>query len=104
MNRSTRWMWFGVAILALSLVAAVSARPTAMVPRNIVDNTQTLAPGIPTFSGTDTIVITPVFTFEEHGFALNALALPEHFGTHVDAPFHFAGPGHPFVSDMNSGL
>jgi len=100
MYRSIRLEWIALAILALSLVAAVSARPTAMVPRHIVDNTQTLAPGIPTFSGVDTIVITPVFTFPMHGFAANALALPEHFGTHVDAPFHFAGPGHLFVSGI----
>ena len=100
MYRTSKWMWIALAILALGLVAAISGGPTARAPRNIVDNTQTLAPGIPTFSGTDTIVITPVFTFPVHGFAANALELPEHFGTHVDAPFHFAGPGHLFVNEI----
>ena len=100
MIRTLKKMWIASAILTLGLVTVISGGAIAGVPRNIVDNTRTLAPGIPTFSGTDTIVITPVFTFPAHGFAANTLALPEHFGTHVDAPFHFAGPGHLFVNQI----
>jgi kynurenine formamidase len=80
--------------------AAINQGPPQGVPRNVVDNTHTLAPGIASYSGVDTIEIIPIFTFPVHGFAANALELPEHFGTHVDAPFHFAGPGHLFVNEI----
>ncbi len=83
-----------------TLTVATGKGPTQGVPRNIVDNTHTLAPGIASYSGVDTIVITSLFDFPEFSFAVNALELPEHFGTHVDAPYHFGGPGHLFVNEI----
>src|SRR5919205_1434344 len=38
-------------------------------------------------------VVTPIVRHDEGGAAVNTLALCEHTGTHVDAPFHFAADG-----------
>ena len=38
-------------------------------------------------------VVTPIVRHDQGGAAVNTLALCEHTGTHVDAPFHFAADG-----------
>jgi kynurenine formamidase len=38
-------------------------------------------------------VVTPVARHDDGGVAVNTLAMCEHSGTHVDAPFHFAANG-----------
>jgi kynurenine formamidase len=54
----------------------------------IVDLTHTAFPTFPNFFGL-TMEITPILTVEEDGVFVNRLTLPEHFGTHWDAPAHF---------------
>lgn len=54
----------------------------------IVDLTHTAFPTFPNFFGL-TMEVTPILTVEEDGVFVNRLTLPEHFGTHRDAPAHF---------------
>jgi kynurenine formamidase len=60
--------------------------------RAIVDLTHSLGPQNPNYEATPQ----PVFrartlaTVEKNGYFLREITLPEHFGTHIDAPAHFA--------------
>ncbi len=63
-------------------------------PTHIIDNTHAMAPGAPGYMPDDTFTLSPYGVFEKDGFVDFKLAFAEHFGTHMDAPIHFAGPGH----------
>jgi kynurenine formamidase len=60
--------------------------------RTIVDLTHAVGPATPNYEATRE----PVFhartldTVEKNGYFLREITLPEHFGTHIDAPAHFA--------------
>ena len=54
----------------------------------IVDLSHPLAPGMPGYPGDPEVAATPVATIAAHGFAVTALRLGTHSGTHVDAPSH----------------
>jgi kynurenine formamidase len=47
---------------------------------------------MPVWPGSSTLVVEPAAAYEKEGFFANNLTLPEHLGTHLDAPVHFA-PG-----------
>lgn len=66
----------------------------ALSQLRVHDASPTIAPGMPMFVVYDGPEITPLLTHEEIGVAANRVAMSEHTGTHVDAPFHFdpAGP------------
>lgn len=57
----------------------------------IVDLTHTLGEDFPTYFGPSQLKIETLFSAEESGFNLNEWTVNEHTGTHMDAPFHFAG-------------
>jgi kynurenine formamidase len=74
--------------------AATDARnepaPIQIVPRKIVDLTHSLAPGIPDFHGdSNAFEYKKLFTVQKDGYANGSFTMPEHLGTHVDAPSHF---------------
>jgi Putative cyclase len=56
--------------------------------RKIVDLTHTAFPTFPNIFGLS-MEVTPILTVEQDGVLVNRLTLPEHFGTHWDAPAHF---------------
>jgi kynurenine formamidase len=85
----------GVLGAGLAAAAAVAAPRWARAAehrtvrfREIVDLTHTAFPEFPNFFKLS-MEVTPLFTVEEHGVYVNRLTLPEHFGTHWDAPAHF---------------
>jgi kynurenine formamidase len=53
------------------------------------DASPLITPGMPMFTLHDGPEITPLARHEEGGAAVNRIALNEHTGSHVDAPFHF---------------
>ncbi len=56
----------------------------------IVDLTHPLEPGIPDFHGDkNAFECTKSFTVQKDGYANGTFKMPEHLGTHVDAPTHF---------------
>jgi kynurenine formamidase len=65
----------------------------ALAQLQVHDASPTIAPGMPMFVVYDGPEITPVLTHEEIGVAANRVAMSEHTGTHVDAPFHFDPAG-----------
>jgi kynurenine formamidase len=81
-------------------LAGAAAAATASIPGvaradrravrfdQIVDLTHVAFPTFPNFFGL-TMEITPILTVEDDGVFVNRINLPEHFGTHWDAPAHF---------------
>jgi kynurenine formamidase len=56
----------------------------------IIDLTHRLGPSAPTFSGArDSFRYDKLAEVDRDGYTLGAFQVPEHFGTHVDAPGHF---------------
>ena len=62
-------------------------------PARVIDLGHPLAATDPTWSGTPVFSHTPVATFEKDTYYSAKFASDEHFGTHVDAPAHFAASG-----------
>src|ERR1043165_6575367 len=51
------------------------------------------SPGFPTFFGTPGITIEQRYTLKKDGANVNWWHVPEHAGTHLDAPFHYSDAG-----------
>lgn len=67
---------------------------TPIDPSKIVDLTQTLAKGIPTYQGdSEAFKYTTISTIAKGGYAIGSFQMPEHCGTHIDAPCHFSEGG-----------
>src|ERR1043165_8542098 len=60
---------------------------------SVIDLTHTLSPGFPTFFGTPGITIEQRYTLKKDGANVNWWHVPEHAGTHLDAPFHYSDAG-----------
>jgi kynurenine formamidase len=75
---------------------AESLRPTS-----VVDLTHTLSEETPTYEESRVPVFQAktVATIEKDHYFAREISLPEHFGTHLDAPAHFA-PGHWTVDEI----
>jgi kynurenine formamidase len=82
----------GVACAASCSGAASDARQSAAEPR-VVDLGHALADTDPTWTGEKVFSRTVVATFAKDGYAAGSISTEEHFGTHVDAPAHFAADG-----------
>ncbi len=66
----------------------------------VIDLTHVLASGIPDFHGhPDAFQYKMLFTIAKDGFADGQISMPEHIGTHVDAPCHFSA-GSPSIDEM----
>lgn len=67
-----------------------SAQPLSF--HTIVDLTHTINAETPTYevSATPSYQAKTVATIEQNGYFAREISLPEHFGTHLDAPAHFA--------------
>ncbi|HEX8742351.1 MAG TPA: cyclase family protein [Thermoleophilaceae bacterium] len=59
----------------------------------VVDLTQPLGPQTALWPGTGPFAARPTGTVERDGFYAREISLPEHSGTHLDAPAHFAPAG-----------
>jgi kynurenine formamidase len=84
----TRVSIFGAVVaVACSGFAAIAQSP------RIIDLGHPLSAGDPTWGDTPAFQRTPTATFEKDGYAAARITVDEHFGTHVDAPAHFAKGG-----------
>jgi kynurenine formamidase len=89
-----KWRTFTVIwILALALLLFAKhhtavAGPTSV--NSILDLTHTMTEASPTWEGTKQYHARHTASFEQHGYYTRDLTLPEHFGTHIDAPAHYA--------------
>lgn len=93
----------GIAILIAGFCAVVSAQSATSPRQNegllervlkgqarIVDLTQHIDSRVPTYGGErDSLRYEKLAAFDRDGYAAGAFRIPEHFGTHVDAPGHF---------------
>lgn len=59
----------------------------------VVDLTQPLGPGTPVWPGEEPLAATVRWTVAADGAYGRRIDLPEHLGTHFDAPAHFAADG-----------
>jgi len=82
-------------VLALFLFAQRRTPPApAQLFGGIVDLTHSISEKIPNWEGAaeSPFHAKQVASFEKEGYFAREISLPEHFGTHIDAPAHFA-PG-----------
>jgi kynurenine formamidase len=79
-------------LACLSLAVLTGVHLTAQSPR-IVDLGHPIAATDPSWEGTPAFERVPSATFEKDGYAAGRITVDEHFGTHVDAPAHFAKDG-----------
>ena len=82
-------------VLALALFLFAQRHTDAAQPggfRAIVDLTHTVNAKVPTFDVAERTAfhVETVATIEKNKYFLRNISLPEHFGTHIDAPAHFA--------------
>lgn len=89
-----KWRTFTVFwILALALLLfgkrhGVVAEP--MTVNGILDLTHTMSETSPTWDSTEKFSAKSTANHEDHGYYSRELSMPKHFGTHIDAPAHFA--------------
>jgi len=86
----------GAAAGAAAAAGATLAPPPAAAQTSggtMSDLTHTLSSDFPTFFGRPGFEKTAVANFADDGFNMFNLAISEHTGTHIDAPFHFSADG-----------
>lgn len=72
----------------------------ALKQARIIDLTHKLNQSVPTFGGErDAMRYEKLADFDKEGYRAGAFRIPEHFGTHVDAPSHFIR-GQPSVDQI----
>jgi kynurenine formamidase len=81
--------------LALALLLFAQRHPDGAKPEfsRVLDLTHTINASVPTYeppSDTPAYQAKTVATVEKDHYFARAISLPEHFGTHLDAPAHFA--------------
>lgn len=81
--------------LALALFLFAQRHPDASAAsgyRGVVDLTHTINENVPTYEASEkrAYQVKTVATIEKNGYFAREFCLPEHFGTHIDAPAHFA--------------
>lgn len=83
------------AVLASTLSFAQQASRPVIRLRQIVDLTHSLSESTPNYEDTaePAFRAKTVATFEKDHYFAREICLPEHFGTHLDAPAHFARGG-----------
>lgn len=81
--------------LAVALFLFAQRRPDAGAPagfRGVVDLTHSINENVPTYQPSEKSAyqVKTVDAIEKNGYFAREISLPEHFGTHIDAPAHFA--------------
>ncbi|HEX8815011.1 MAG TPA: cyclase family protein [Terriglobales bacterium] len=81
-------------VLALALLLFAQRRSETAAPtgiREVVDLTHTINAQVPTYEpeAKSPYLATTVATVAKDGYFMRNISLPEHFGTHLDAPAHF---------------
>lgn len=81
------------ALTGAAAFAGCTSAPDAEPPARVVDLGHSLSAADPTWSGTPAFARHTVATFEDATYESGRIEVDEHFGTHVDAPSHFAKGG-----------
>lgn len=81
------------ALLVLGSCARASVQSSAVTWTRVVDLGHALAPGDPSWDSVPVFSRDAVATIDKDGYDAGKFATEEHFGTHVDAPAHFARGG-----------
>ena len=79
--------------LTLFLFAQRRSQPaTPPAFASVIDLTHSISEKVPNWEGTaeSPYKVKPLASFEKDGYFTRYISLPEHFGTHIDAPAHFA--------------
>jgi kynurenine formamidase len=84
--------------LALALLLFAQRRGDPIQPavfRGVVDLTHSVNANVPTYdlSEKPAYTVKTVATIEKDRYFARSISLPEHYGTHIDAPAHFARGG-----------
>jgi kynurenine formamidase len=91
-NMKLRTLVFGYA-LALGLLLFAQRKPEPAQPefKQVVDLTHSLSNAVPTYEveKEPSFKAKTVATIDKDGYFAREISLPEHFGTHIDAPAHF---------------
>lgn len=80
-------------ILAVAIFLFAQHHPAATEKplfKAAIDLTHTISENSPGFTEQEKFQARPVAQYDHHGYFAREIAMPEHFGTHVDAPAHFA--------------
>jgi kynurenine formamidase len=85
-------------VLALALFLFAQRHPDAAQPtgfHGVVDLTHSINASVPTYELAEKSAyqVKTVATIEKNKYFARNISLPEHFGTHIDAPAHFARGG-----------
>jgi arylformamidase len=72
---------------------AIAAIAAALGKLTVHDVSPVLSGDLPMWFMYEPPVVNPIVRHDQGGAAVNTLALCEHTGTHVDAPFHFSATG-----------
>jgi kynurenine formamidase len=84
----------GFAVLLAAAVAVAQDRPgTPPSPSRVLDLGHPLAEGDPTWTGEKAFTYTRLTSIERDGIFSGRFETADHFGTHLDAPAHFARDG-----------
>jgi kynurenine formamidase len=90
--------WFGAfGVMGFAVLIATGCESTSRQyfnpPGRIIDLTHSLDPGNPFWPGDDVrpFQLDTLTTFAQQGYLSLAYSTPEHLGTHIDGPNHFAG-------------
>jgi kynurenine formamidase len=78
----------GLAIFLFAQRHTQKAEPPLFT--NVLDLTHTISDKTPTFDDTEKFTARTVDTIGQNGYFAREFSMPEHFGTHVDAPAHMA--------------
>jgi kynurenine formamidase len=81
------------AVVALLLGGSLIALTSAQAASRVIDLGHPIMASDPTWDGKPAFERRIVATFEKDGYAAGAITVHEHFGTHLDAPAHFAKNG-----------
>jgi kynurenine formamidase len=80
--------------VAVVLLVSLSWRVAAQSqPPHVIDLGHPLAATDPSWDGKPAFQRSEVATFDKDGYAAGRITVEEHFGTHLDAPAHFAKDG-----------
>jgi kynurenine formamidase len=92
---SRRSLFKGMAIAGAAVATGGIAKPVLaqQSPSKVVDLTHAYDGSFPTFDGNPGIEYEWAVEFAGNGYQLHKLAIFEHTGTHIDAPFHFSADG-----------
>jgi kynurenine formamidase len=78
--------------LALAILLFAQRHPTVEQPlfTHVLDLTHTISDQVPTFDDTEKFTARTVASLNKQGYFEREVSMPEHFGTHMDAPAHMA--------------